>query len=71
MKYDHCRSCYNVRLCTTCFAHTMHDGQMTREKRRWNCDNLRAQTKALLSLYCEILEHDPTALDFISDKLGQ
>ena len=70
MAYDHCRSCFNVRLCTTCFAHSQLDDGFSARKRAWNCANLRSRTTQMLSLYCEILERDPHALDFIDEKLA-
>lgn len=65
MEYDHCRSCFNVRLCQLCFAHAQEGDQFTQQKRAWNCNMLRERTQQMLSLYCRILERDPTALDFV------
>jgi uncharacterized protein len=65
LSWEACRSCFNVRLCTVCFAHALFDGRFDERKLRWNCDLLRQRTRQMLSLYCEILEHDRDALDFL------
>jgi uncharacterized protein len=70
MNYDHCRSCFNVRLCTSCFAHAHLGDGFSAKKRGWNCAGLRRRSKEMLSLYCEILERDPCALDFITERLA-
>lgn len=70
MDYDHCRSCFNVRQCTLCFAHAQLGDDFSARKRGWNCAGLRRRTKEMLSLYCEILEQDPHALDFTTEKLA-
>ncbi|MBK5933795.1 radical SAM protein with 4Fe4S-binding SPASM domain [Rhodovulum imhoffii] len=64
-----CRSCFNLRLCRICFAHAQMGDGFSSAKRAWNCRTLRARTREMLSLYCEILERDPTALNFISERL--
>lgn len=70
MNYEHCRSCFNVRQCTMCFAHAQLGDDFSESKRAWNCAGLRRRTKEMLSLYCEIMEQDPEALDFITEKLA-
>ncbi|MBC7281238.1 radical SAM protein [Hoeflea sp.] len=69
MKNDACRSCFNVRQCTMCFAHAQHGDGFSARKRAWNCAGLRRRSKEMLSLYCEILELDPQALDFTTKKM--
>lgn len=61
-----CGSCFNVRLCPVCFAHPLHEGRLDAGKLAWHCDRLRARTREMLALYCEILEADPAALDFLA-----
>ena len=70
MDFPDCRLCFNVRFCSICFAHALHNGELVPRKRRWNCDNLRRKSAEMLSFYCEVLENDPHAFDFIDEKLG-
>lgn len=69
MDYLPCKSCYNVRFCSLCFAHTQKSERFDSRKRYWNCENLRARTKEILTTYCDLLEDDPEALDFVAQKL--
>ncbi len=68
MNNDHCRSCFNLRQCTMCFAHAQLGDNFSTQKRAWNCRALRRRTREMLSLYCEILEQNSQALDFTTEK---
>lgn len=71
MGYAPCTRCFNTRFCSLCFAHAKDGDDFDARKRYWNCQSLRARTKEMLSLYCEILEEDPEALDFILTHLSE
>lgn len=62
---ERCTRCFNLRLCNACFAHAVHAGRLDRRKLAWHCDLLRRRTREMLALYCEVLEEDAGALDFL------
>jgi len=61
-----CSNCWFSRLCPVCYAHCVHNHHLDPRKRRFNCNLLKAQYSEMMSIYCEIMEVNPKAFDFLS-----
>jgi uncharacterized protein len=65
LDFSRCRDCWLVRLCNMCFAHLVCGGRFSEEKWRFSCQARREHYADALRLYCQIVEQDETALDFL------
>ena len=65
---DQCRHCWCLPTCAVgCFASLDDDGTVTERAKRKACAGCRRQTHQLLTDYCEILEENPKAFDYMSE----
>lgn len=65
LDYSKCQSCWTRAFCNICFAHLSENNEYSMEKWEFNCKNIRHNYEYMLRLYCEIMESDDTALDFL------
>lgn len=63
-----CRDCWVIRFCSMCFATTYHFNGWNWEKVSHYCDMLKREYNNALSLYCSVLEENPSGLDFILEE---
>jgi len=63
-----CSNCWLSRLCSVCYAHCVYNHCLDHSKRRLNCNLLKAQYSEMLSIYCEIMEANPKAFDFLNQE---
>jgi uncharacterized protein len=59
-----CLQCWAIRLCTMCFAHA-YEGEISNEAKRQACAGNRRNISADLRVYCQSLERNAHAFDFI------
>jgi len=71
LDFSHCQDCWIIRMCRMCFAHIVYKSQYSIEKWQVSCENLRNHYASAFKLYCEIMEEDETALDFLTSKSAQ
>ncbi len=62
-----CTECYANRLCTACFATSFSVNGFREKDKAEACDNIRASLVESLIGYCEVLEENPSAFDFMKD----
>jgi len=60
-----CRDCWLVRLCPLCYVHVLHGQSWNLRKRDQSCEQFRKYYSFCLNLYCEILEKNKRALDYL------
>lgn len=63
-----CTKCWALRLCGFCVAHAMKCGEFSIENKRKCCIGNRKSLKRELRRYCDILEANPRAFDYM-DKI--
>lgn len=54
-----CLSCWAVRLCQSCFSMVCKNGKIDLQKKRAQCENIRASYEKYLLLYTKIMEVNP------------
>jgi uncharacterized protein len=65
LDWSSCRDCWLVRLCPICYLHVLHGESWDLRKRDQNCEQFRKYYSWCLGLYCEILEKNQRALDYL------
>jgi uncharacterized protein len=71
LDFSQCQRCWLVRMCRLCFAHLVENGRYSDKKWRFSCTGSQDHYSTALKLYCEILEEDETALDFVDAAPAQ
>jgi uncharacterized protein len=66
LDFDRCKKCWIVRMCHLCFAHIVYRNDYSTEKWQFSCDNYLDHYETAFRLYCEIMEQDGKALDFLT-----
>jgi uncharacterized protein len=67
--FSQCQGCWLIRMCDLCFAHLVYGSEYSLEKWRYSCEMRRRHYSDALQLYCEIMEEDEKALDFLNGEL--
>jgi uncharacterized protein len=63
-----CFDCWACRLCSRCFAaFSTTGGKFDPASRAGECNSTRNQLHGLLGHYYEVIEHDPSRLDFLAE----
>ena len=65
LDWSECRDCWLVRLCPICYLHVLHGESWDLRKRHQSCRQFRKYYAFCFDLYCEILEKNDRALDYL------
>jgi len=68
LDFSRCKSCWVMKFCNLCFAHIVSNNNYSIDKWQFSCDGLKNHFAIALRLYCEIMEENEMALDFLSRK---
>lgn len=60
-----CSKCWAYHFCSLCFVSAAQNNSFNVNRKRKYCENMKSFISEMLELYCEILEEDPHALDFL------
>ena len=63
-KNKYCKHCFLLHICNLCIQSISNGKEWDEEKFKLFCRYAKNDFKAGLKVYCTILEHDDTALDF-------
>ena len=64
---DECLNCWAVRLCNACFIAAKKGNELSRERKKENCEGIRSTIDFYLTLYTEIREKKEDALDYLKN----
>ncbi|RKZ20310.1 hypothetical protein DRQ16_05085, partial [bacterium] len=56
-----------VRLCNACFIAAKKGNELSRERKKENCEGIRSTIDFYLTLYTEIREKKENALDYLKN----
>lgn len=68
LDWSKCFDCWIVRMCPICYLHVLHGESWDVEKRNRICEQFRKYYSFCLNLYCEILERNKRALDYLESE---
>lgn len=60
---DHCKSCWAVRFCNSCFLSAIRNDVFSRERKQEYCDSFREGLLSRFIVYISILEKNPGAFN--------
>lgn len=63
-----CSDCWLVRMCPVCYLHVIHGERWDKERLERSCAQIRGFYSFCLQLYCDIMEKDMDALDFLNTE---
>ncbi len=66
---DLCRNCWAVRLCGECWLSAKKGKRLDKERKAINCEEVRKATALYLKIYCEIMERNTKALDYMDQMV--
>lgn len=66
---EDCINCWAVRLCRLCYVDAMKNGNLDLETKRVRCQWEKAALHDALVLYCEIMEGNSKAFDYVKDMV--
>ncbi|CAG1016605.1 Anaerobic sulfatase-maturating enzyme [Anaerolineales bacterium] len=61
-----CINCWAIRLCSMCFS-DVYDGVLSSTRKKWACNRMKNMLSENLRLYCEVLEKNPNAYDYMKN----
>lgn len=56
---DHCKHCWAIRFCSSCFLSVMKDDVFSRERKKENCERIRNSLLSRFEVYITIMEKNP------------
>lgn len=56
-----------VRFCKLCYAPLLENGHISRGAKEAECASICDNAESILRLYCDILEKNPRAFDYLND----
>jgi len=62
-----CVNCWAIRLCKACFLRAIKGEELSAKRKAENCDILKGSVASGLKFFCEVMEANPNALDFLKD----
>lgn len=64
-EFNSCKSCWLIRFCSICFAKLLYNNKIDSKKLTFSCKNNREILSDMLQIFCEVMEGDEKALEFL------
>lgn len=62
-----CKNCWAVNLCPICYANCYTEDGIDPAEKASNCNGVRSQLERCFSMFYELLEENPSALDALKE----